>query len=158
MKKRTIIIILLILLSIGVISLYSTFAYNEESSNLDTSTADYNLVYSLKEKSNREVIINSMEEKYLSITLTNPYESTVKYGMYYYPITPDKLPDGVSITLAEDSKDLLENLIKPGQTRNVSIKITNNSDYQVEIIIGALVGFENGKIEDLLQSKEVLIK
>ena len=66
MKKRTIIIILLILLSIGVISLYSTFAYNEESSNLDTSTADYNLVYSLKEKSNREVIINSMEEKYLS--------------------------------------------------------------------------------------------
>ena len=78
--------------------------------------------------------------------------------MYYYPITPDKLPDSVSITLAEDSKDLLENLIKPGQTRNVSIKITNNSDYQVEIIIGALVGFENGIIEDLLQSKEVLIK
>lgn len=158
MKKRTIIIILLLVLSLGIISLYTTFAYNEENTKLEESTADYNLIYSLKEKSNRQITISANDEKYVDITLTNPYESTVKYGMYYYLVSPNVLPNGLTITLADSSKDLLENTIRPGQTRNVSLKLSNKSEQQVELIIGALVGFEKGKIEDLAGNGEVLIK
>jgi len=159
MKKRIIIITILVtLLSIGIISVYSTYAYNEEDNILDESDANYNLIYSIRENSNKEVVINSKEEKYVNITLTNTYESTVKYGMYYYLINPKNLPENVTITLAEDSIDLLENIIKPNQTRSISIKIVNNSEKQLELIIGALVGFEKGNIEDLAKNGEYLIK
>lgn len=158
MSKRTIIILLLIMLSIGIISLYSTFAYDEEAKKLDESSADYNLIYSMKKSSNRQISLGPNEEKYVDITLENIYDSTVRYGMYYYPITPEELPENVIVKLAEDSKDLVENNIKPKQTRSISIKIINNSEYSITIQVGALIGFENGKIEDLVKYGEILIK
>jgi len=158
MSKKSIIIILLILLSIGILSLYTTFAYNEQNIKLEKSNADYNLIYSIKEKSNKQIIVGSNEEKHVDITLNNTYDSTVRYGMYYYLINPKNMPENVTISLAEDSKDLLENTIKPKQTRSISLKITNNSQYSIELLVGALVGFENGKIEELVKNGEVLIK
>lgn len=158
MSKRTIIIILLLMLSVGIISLYSTFAYDEETAKLDESSADYNLIYSMKKKSNRQISLGPNEEKYVDITLENIYDSTVRYGMYYYPITPEKLPENVIVKLTEDSKDLVENIIKPKQIRSISIKITNNSEYNITIQVGALIGFENGKIEELVKDGEILIK
>lgn len=158
MSKKLIITILLIMLSIGIVSLYSTFAYDEEAVLLEESAADYNLIYSMKKSSNKQISVGANEEKYIDITLENIYESTVRYGMYYYPLMPENLPENVVIELAEDSKDLLENTIKPNQTRSISIKVTNNSEYSILIQIGALIGFENGKIEDLVKDGEVLIK
>lgn len=158
MNKKTIIVVLLIMLSIGVISIYSTFAYDEEATKLTESNADYNLIYSMKENSNKQVNIGSNEEKYIDITLENIYKSTVRYGMYYYLISPNKMPENVTIKLAEDSKDLLENTIKPEQTRSISLKINNKSEYSVTMQIGALIGFENGSIEELVENGEILIK
>ena len=99
MSKKSIIVILLIMLSIGIISLYSTFAYDEETAKLDESNANYNLIYSMKENSNMQVTVGSGEEKYIDITLENIYKSTVRYGMYYYLISPEKLPENVIIIL-----------------------------------------------------------
>ena len=158
MKKRTIIIILLFFLVLSSITLYTTFAYNQEDTTLEKSDADYNFIYQLKEKSNKEIIINPNEEKYVDIVLTNTYSQTVKYGMYYYMIEPNTQVDGLIVSLSEDSLDLLENIIKPNQTRSISLKITNNSDTQIDILVGALVGFEKGEIKDLAQNGEILIK
>ena len=158
MSKKSIIIILLVLLSIGIISLYTTFAYDEEAALLDKSSADYNLIYSLKEKSNKYITISSKEEKYLDIALKNTYNGTIRYGMYYYLVNPSKLPDGLTISLSPDSKDLLENTIDTGSERTVTLKVTNNSEYNIDLIIGAVVGFENGNLEELLKNGEILIK
>ena len=73
-------------------------------------------------------------------------------------ITPTSLPENVTITLAEDSIDSLEDTIKPSQTRSVSIRINNSSEYSINLIIGALIGFENGEISDLITDGEKLIK
>ena len=159
MSKNKIIIFLLIMLSIGVISLYTTYAFEENNIiNYVESTSDYNIISSIKESTNKEISVNALEEKFIDVSLKNTYESTIKYGMYYYLISPDKLPDNVIITLSEDSEDILENTIKPDETRNISIKITNNSEYSINLIIGALIGFEHGEIEDLITDGEVLIK
>ena len=158
MSKKMMSAIIVAMLIIGIVSLYSTFAYDEETAALDESTADYDLVYSLKEKSSQTLIVNSKEEKYIDITLKNTYDATVRYGMYYYLISPSEMPEGVIVTLSDESIDLLENTIKSGQTRTISIKVTNNSDYNIELLVGALVGFEHGKIEDLVKDDEVLIK
>lgn len=159
MSKNKIIILLLIMLSISVVSLYTT--YGLEVNNIITpgeSTSDYNIISSIKESSNKQISVSSLEEKFIDISLKNTYESTIKYGMYYYLISPEKMPDNVTITLSEDSDDLLENTIKPDEVRTISIKITNNSEYSINLIIGALIGFEYGEIEDLVTDGETLIK
>ena len=158
MSKKSILIILLLMLVVGVVSLYSTFAYNEEATNLDESRADYNLIYSIQENANKQITVGPNEEKYVDITLYNPYEATVRYGMYYYLMNIERLPENVTITLADESVDGLENTIKPDQTRSISIRVTNNSEYSITAQIGALVGFENGEIEDLAKNGEFLIK
>lgn len=157
MNKRKITIILLISLMIGIISLYTTFAYNEELVKLEDSHADYNIIYSLQENSNKKIIVLPHEEKYVDINLVNQYEKTVKYGMYYYLENMEVIPENVEITLSPESLDLLENTIKNKQKRSISIKINNSSDKQLELTIGALVGFENGNISDLVKPGEVLI-
>ena len=78
--------------------------------------------------------------------------------MYYYLVDMDKLPEKVTISLADESIDLLEGKILSEETKTVSIKINNNEDYPINLQIGALVGFENGNIQDIVSDGEVLIK
>ena len=161
MSKNKIIIVLLIMLSISSVYLYTTYAYeenNEEIIEKQPSNSDYNLIYSLTESSNKGIIIGAKEEKFIDISLKNTYDATIKYGMYYFPINPKTLPDNVTITLAEGSANMLEDTITSGETKSVSIRITNDSEYAIDLIIGALIGFEYGEIEDLLTEGEVLIK
>ncbi len=161
MSKKSIITILLLMLMVGIISLYTTyttFAIDEEAVKLNESTAEHNLIYSIKESSNQRVAVASKEEKFLDITLTNIYSSAVRYGTYYYLISPDNMPNNVEITVIEESQDPAEDTIEPDETKSISVRILNNSDYTIELILGAIVGFENGEIEDLVEAGEVLIK
>ena len=159
MSKKSILVILFIMLaSVGIISLYSTFAYNEETTKLDESTANFNLIYSMKKMSENQIIVSPNETKYIDIRLENNYNATVKYGMYYHLISPKKMPDNVMIDLAPESTNKLEDTIKSNQSKTITIKVTNNSEDNIEIIIGALVGFENGNVEELIRDGEVLIK
>ena len=157
-KKSIIIILLIMLIAIGGISLYSTFAYDAEASKLDDSTADYNLIYSIKQLSSNEVYVSAKETKYIDITLENTYTSTIRYAMYYNLLSPKKMPDNVNIGLAEESSSSLEDTIKTLQKKIISIKIVNNSEDDLDLVIGSVVGFENGNIEELLKDGEVLIK
>lgn len=159
MSKNTIIIVLLIMLSVGIISLYTTYAYEEENNTIiKEPISEANLIYLLNNSTNKEVSIGPKEQKFFDINLRNTYESTVRYGMYYYMINPEKLPDNVTISLAEGSEDVLESTIKPNATRNVSIQIKNDSDYAINLIIGALIGYEYGNIDELEKDGIVLIK
>ena len=159
MSKKTIIIILIgIIVALGGFTLYSTFAYDENSSKLGDSSADYNLIYSLKETSKNQTIVSAGETKYIDIAISNTYTANVRYAIYYRLVEPNKMPDKVSISLAEESQNKLQDIIKPGANGMVSIKITNDSEYNVDLIIGAVVGFENGNIEELLNDNERLIK
>ena len=159
MSKNKIIIVLLIMLSIGIISLYTTYAYEEDNNTIiKEPVSDSNLIYLLKNSTNKEVSVGPKEQKFFDINLKNTYEATVRYGMYYYMINPEKLPDNVIITLAEGSEDALESTIKPDATKNVSLQITNNSNYAINLIIGALIGYEYGNMEELEKDGIILIK
>lgn len=151
MSKNKILIVLLMMLSIGIVSLYTTYAY-EETNNMiiKESTSDHNLNFSLKISTDKEIIINPNEEKFVDISIKNTfYEENVGYGTYYSMIRPEKIPDNVTIELAEHSTDTPDGIIKKGETKIISIKITNKSEYVVNLIVGILGGFENGSIEDL---------
>ena len=157
MRKKTIFIILIIaVLTVSILSLYSSFAYNEESNDLGETDANYNLIYSLRDESNKQIEVASNSDIYVDLDVTNTYDYTVKYGVYYYLVKPDDLPNGVSINRLDDLA--IQDTIEAHSSKTVSIKIVNKSDYNIELILGTLVGFENGNIEDLLTDGLVLIK
>lgn len=157
-KKSILIVLFLLLLSVGGFTLYSTFAYNEDEIKLGESNSDNNLIYSLRDSSNKNVMVSSHEEKYIDIELNNIYPSNVMYGMYYYLVSPSKMPSGVEIKLSEESDNPAIDIIKSGETKIVSIRIKNDSEDNIDLIVGALIGFENGDINDLVKNGEFLIK
>lgn len=158
MSKKSIVAVLMMILSAGIISLYTTYAFDNEVGTLGETQADHNLIYSISENSNKQLALATGETKYVDIVLTNTYNSTVRYGMYYYAVNPTVLPEKVKISLADTSEDLLEDIIDPGQERVVSLKVENNSEYNIVVIVGALIGFVNGDIQDLETDKQILIK
>ena len=152
MNKNKIIIVLLMMLSISIVSLYTTYAYEENNyeQKKDPLEINHNLTVSIKDSKNKEIILNPKEETFVDISLKNDKEQgTLGYGTYYYMMTPAKLPDGATITLAEHSIDPSEGIIKKNESKIISIKITNNSEYLINLVVGGLSGLENGKIEDL---------
>ncbi len=159
MSKKSIFIILFIMaLSVGIISIYSTFAYDEEAALLDESTADYNLLYTIRKNSEHQIIVTPGETKFIDVTLSNNYESSVKYGIFYRLLSPNKMPDNVTITKADESPNLLEDVIKTREKKVITIKVVNSSEENLDLVIGAIVGFENGNIRELIKEGEILIK
>ena len=46
MSKKSIVAVLMMIFSIGIISMYTTYAFDNEVGTLGESTADHNLIYS----------------------------------------------------------------------------------------------------------------
>ena len=157
-KKSIALIVFVLFVTVAIISLYTTFAYNEEEAKIGETDADYNLIYSLKNQRKQEVIIAAGDTKMVDVGIKNTYGATVKYGLCYKLIEPSKVPNGLKIELASESENPLEGTILSDESKVVTVKITNNSEYNVDLLIGALVGFENGNLADLLTGEEILIK
>ena len=156
MQKKTIFIILIVaVLAVSILSIYSSFAYNEESHDLGDTDANYNLIYSLKDENSRTLTVPSRSDLYVDLDLTNAYDYTVKYAAYYYLTSPNSLPAGVIVSRVDERED---DTIKAHDNETISLKIVNGSDYNIDLIVGTLVGFENGNIEDLLTDGMVLVK
>ena len=155
MKKRTVVIFIVVMLLIGLVTMYRTYAIDEESINLEPSTADYNLIYNMRENSNREITLNPSEEKFVDISLTNTYSTKVKYGVYY-SLKNDA--NNINATISETSQNKIQDILNPSEEKTITIKIKNNGEKNANVVVGALIGFENGKIEDLAKHGEVLIK
>ncbi len=159
MQKKTIIIVLIILIfAVSILSLYSSFAYNEGTKDLGISNADYNLIFSLKDENIKQVSVSAGDYVFVDLDVSNIYDYNVKYGTYYYVVNPNKLPDGVIITKANNSESELQDIIAAGKSKTISLKIENNSNHNVDLIIGTIVGFENGNISELVTDDIKLVK
>jgi len=158
MSKKSIVAVLMMIFSAGIISMYSTYAFDNEVGTLGVSDSDYNLIYSISENSNKQLSLMAGETKYVDVVLTNTLSNTIRYGMYYYAVNPEVLPSGVTISIAGSSNDPLEDIIEPKEEKVVSLMVENNSEYNIVLIVGALIGFENGDIRELETDKQILIR
>lgn len=156
-KKIIVIALIAMIVALGGISLYTTFAYDAEAAKLDESSSDYNLIYSLKDISSNQVHVLPKETKYIDIALKNTYTATVRYAVYYRVLNGKNAAD-LTLSLAEESQDSLQDTIGANEDKVVSVKIVNNSDNEMDLVVGSVVGFENGNVEDLLEENEMLVK
>ena len=128
MSKKSIAIFLIILsVLFALISLYSTFAFDEATIKLDDSSANYNLIYSLSDNDYQEIKTNPGDELYVDLNVTNNYDSNVKYGTYYRLISPNTIPTGFIVTLSSTSTNLYEEVIKPNES-TYGCKLSDDKD------------------------------
>ena len=122
-KKSITLIIFILFVSFGIISLYTTFAFNEEDTKMDESQANYNLIYPLNDLRKQEVVIPSGEEKNVDIAITNTYNTTLRYGLCYKLVSPDTKPDELVVSTASESDNPSESTIKTGENKIITIKV-----------------------------------
>jgi hypothetical protein len=158
MKKRLIIIISIIIIFIGVLSIYRTFAVNSNNNLKNETESDINLSYTLKNNDNMNVVVNAKEEKYVDMTLTKGYSEKVKYGIYYQMLDPKEVPNGLNVLIDNNSKNINEEIISPKEEKIVTVIIKNNTDNNITISLGSIIGFAQGDINALLEDNMILIK
>lgn len=157
MQRKTIFIILIVaVLTFSILSLYTSFAYNEENNDLGESNANYNLVYSLKEENGKQLTVQSKSDIYVDLEITNIYDYAVKYGAYYYLVNPKTVANGLTVSRIDDGA--AQDIIEAHESKTISLRIANETDYSIDLIVGTLVGFENGNVEDLVTNGLVLVK
>ena len=121
-KKRIVFILIVIILSI-VAGLYTTYAFNEaRSSNYDMS-----LNFDLTNDLNRQMTIEAGKTKVFDIEIINPYNDSVKYGVVYSLISPETLPEGVTIAQTNLSKNNAQGLVEASSKVIISLIIINES-------------------------------
>lgn len=158
MKKGLILIGIIIIITVGMLSLYRTFSLSDENeNNVVLSDSDMLLNYALKYDTNN-INIGINEEKYVDIKLKNTYSSSVKYGIYYVMNEPKQLVDGLMVTIDDDTKNTNEEILEPNEEKIVTVKIINKSEYNISLSLGNVIGFRQGDINTLLNDNMILIK
>ncbi len=158
MKKRLLLIGVIVITAIVMLSLYRTFSLSEnKDTGIIPSNGDLLLTYSLNNSSNY-INVSINEEKYVDINLKNIYNSSVKYGIYYVMKEPKQIVPGLMISIDENTKNINEEILEPLEEKQVTIRIVNNSEYNISLYFGSVVGFEQGDVNSLLEENMILIK
>ncbi len=158
MKKRLILIGIILIITVGLLSLYRTFSLSEEiENNVLPSSGDYLLTYSLKENTNN-ITVGVNETKYVDIKLKNIYSSSVKYGVYYIMNEPKQIVSDLIVSIDDSTENKNEEILESNEEKILTIKLVNNSEYNISLTLGSVVGFEQGDINTLIDDNMILIK
>ena len=138
--KQNFILIIFIFVMIVATSLYKTFSIYTESNGQDIVDGLSTYKFILANHNENSVTTASNNSKNLMITISNPKDITLKYGIYYS--SSDDLTD-VNIGYLETSKYPSTSLINYKSDYIITLKIVNNSSNNITITFGTKYGFEN---------------
>ena len=139
--KQNFILIIFIFAMLFVTGLYKTFSLYTASNESEAVDGITTYKFILTNQNENSVTIAAGNSKNLMITISNPEDITLKYGVYYS--SSDDLTD-VNIGYLYTSKYPPNGLINSNADNIVTIKITNNSSNHITITFGTKYGFENG--------------
>ena len=125
-KKRIVFILIVIILSI-VAGLYTTYALDVFLNEARSSNYDMSLNFDLTNDLNRQMTIEAGKTKVFDIEIINPYNDSVKYGVVYSLISPETLPEGVTIAQTNLSKNNAQGLVEASSKVIISLIIINES-------------------------------
>lgn len=149
--KRNIALFFVILIFLVIIRLYNTFSlYTEVSENIVNGIRTYEFILN-NNKEDNSVTISDNSSKNISIKISNPDNTKLKYGLYYS--SDDALTD-VYLGYKKESKREAKGLIDGKENYVVDLKIINLSSHTVTINFGITYGLEKGGEVTLPDGKE----
>ena len=110
MKKREMIIVMLLVISLMSVSLYSTMATDVTMNNTQAIDADLAYTIDIKDQAGREVTVNPGITKIIDLFITNKNNGTIKYGVGY--TSTSNITEDIIVAVANTSKDKITDNIK----------------------------------------------
>jgi len=149
MTKNKIMILIAIFVSIIIVSLYGTFAM---ITNQTISPEDVDFAFIIGKTTHQKIIISSNTTKTFDITLENPYEGALNYGLTYSVENNYEINIGVLNT----SENLAQDTILEKETKIISLMINNPTENDVTINLSLVIGYLNGG-ELIIDNNQLLI-
>ena len=144
MKNRHIIFLLMIIIALIGIILSVTYALNINITENTTSDYDLSYTFDISDNATWTINIEPGKTKIYELTLTNPYNDSIKYGIAYKLENPTELLEGVTIEVPDTSSSLPQDLLEANKTNNIEVEIKNNSINNLQITLNILTGYKNG--------------
>ena len=142
MKKREIIVLSLLIISLITVSLYQTLATDITMNKTNSTTADLSYTFDITDQTGRVVNVKTGATKVLDIFVTNSNSGTIKYGIAYTPSSVKT--DDIIIAQLNTSKDSVSGLINKGERKQITLIIINNSTSDITLSLVAVTGYEHG--------------
>lgn len=131
MRKRSLLIIIsIIVISLVILGLYSTFASS-------ASTGEENVYNITLTDSGSEVSVPAGESKTVIYKITNTNKGTVKYGLAY-------AGDNIEVKVYDESQDKVTGNIDYGETKFIKLIITNTGNSTSTASVKSVMGYKNG--------------
>ncbi|MBQ7140347.1 MAG: hypothetical protein IJO32_02455 [Bacilli bacterium] len=146
------VVISLSLLCFGLYESLALFQTNIEKSSVATIIAgDINFALtstnSKYNSSTGQITVSAGETIKLPLTITNNTPISAKYKLYYKSITPETLPDGVSIKVSAESEEKFdEGILESSASVERTIKIENTSTSNITLKIGVEKGYAHNEL------------
>ena len=142
MKKREIIVLSLLIISLITVSLYQTLATDITMNKTNVADVDLSYTFDITDQTGRIVNIKANTTKVLDIFVTNSNSGTIKYGIAYTPSTVKT--DDIIIAQLNTSKDSISGLINKNEKKQITIVIVNNSPSDISLTLVPITGYEHG--------------
>ena len=142
MKKKEIIILAILVVSLITVSLYQTLATDITMNKTNGTNADLSFTFDITDQTGRVVNVKAGATKILDVFVTNPNDGTIKYGIAYTPSTVKT--DDITIAQLNTSKDSISGLINKNERKQITLVIINNSTNDITLSLVTVTGYEHG--------------
>ena len=142
MKRKEIVMLSLIIISLITVSLYQTLATDITMNKTNVADVDLSYTFDITDQTGRVVNVSSGATKILDIFVTNNNNGTINYGMAYTPSSAKT--DGVTIAQFPSSKDSVSGLINKNETKQITIIIENTTTSNITLSLVPVTGYEHG--------------
>jgi hypothetical protein len=142
--KKDVLLIFLIGLSLSIMTLYQTYAY-DINTNVATTTRpspDLKYTFNLENNTNNPytITINPGETKLLDLTLNNTNSYNLKYALY----TEDEIKENTILAVLNTSEYSNSGVIPANSEATISLIAINKTNSPLTYDISYLSGYENG--------------
>ena len=142
MKKKEIIILAILVVSLITVSLYQTLATDITMNKTNGTNADLSFTFDITDQTGRVVNVKAGATKILDVFVTNPNNGTIKYGIAYTLSTVKT--DDITIAQLNTSKDSVSGLINKNERKQITLVIINNSTNDITLSLVTVTGYEHG--------------
>lgn len=141
MKKRYIVMVAILLLSVIIVTLYQTLAIDINSNNSTSDITDTGYTFDINSNGTKSVTVKNGATKYFDLKIVNTNSGTIKYGIAY----SNANIGNVTVKGSSNTPNPVTGLIQSNSDGiYVSLEITNNSGSDQTITFIVVTGYENG--------------
>ena len=144
MDNKKLIFTSLIVLALVVAALSITYALNVNVTQNTTSDYDLSYTFDISDNATWTINLEAKKTKIYDITVTNPYNDSITYGVVYKMDNPTTMPSNSLVGIVNTSENSSQGTLNANSEKNISIAIVNGSNSNMQVTLSVISGYKNG--------------